>query len=349
MEPETDGDDTKTSKSNKKQKKRKTKTKGLSDEMEDTENDSDLSKDRSNGVTDGSRETSIARLQISASYVPSSGQLFVYIHQGENLASGGPGFIPCFEVRITLLPSKIQRFKTKPQSSANPIFDEFFTFDEVFPEDVQVGSLRARVYRLHGRKRSLVGEMKTELSADLELEEQNVENKWREITPADQIADDISDTVLVTDPEAALMAPKETVPMLQVSLQHKCITGKLNVEIIKARHMKTLTIQKAPETFVQVALLNSHGNEIANGKTSVCKGSFHPVFEETFYLPAIEFELPDLTVIFSVYCKRFRRKELIGWFGIGRESTGEREQLHWDEMIGSRGEPIKGWYTLNQG
>lgn len=98
-----------------------------------------------------------------------------------------------------------------------------------------------------------------------------------------------------------------------------------------------------------MALLNSHGNEIANGKTSVCKGSFHPVFEETFYLPAIEFELPDLTVVFSVYCKRFRRKELIGWFGIGRESTGEREQLHWDEMIGSRGEPIKGWYTLNQG
>ena len=188
LEPETDGDDTKTSKSNMKQKKRKTKTKGLSDEMEDTENDSDLSKDRSNGVTDGSRETSIARLQISASYVLSSGQLFVCIHQGENLASGGPGFIPCFEVRITLLPSKIQRFKTKPQSSANPIFDEFFTFDEVFPEDVQVGSLRARVYRLHGRKRSLVGEMKTELSADLELEEQNVENKWREITPADQIA-----------------------------------------------------------------------------------------------------------------------------------------------------------------
>ena len=60
------------------------------------------------------------------------------------------------------------------------------------------------------------------------------------------LQDDISDTVLVTDPEAALMAPKETVPMLQVSLQHKCITGKLNVEIIKARHMKTLTIQKAP-------------------------------------------------------------------------------------------------------
>ncbi len=180
----------------------------------------------------------------------------------------------------------------------------------------------------------------------------------------------------MTDPESILVAPKETVPMLQISLQYKTITGKLTVEIIKARHMKTLNVQKAPgkefrlisrdskglfflacllkqcfmisEAFVEISLLNANGGEIANAKTGVCKGSFHPTFEETFYFPAIEFELAGLTLVFSVYCKKFRKKELIGWFGIGRESTGEREQLHWDEMIDARGEPIRGWYVLSQ-
>ena len=102
------------------------------------------------------------------------------------------------------------------------------------------------------------------------------------------------------------------------------------------------------EAFVEISLLNSNGGEISNVKTGVCKGSFHPTFEETFYFPAIEFELAGLTLVFSVYCKRFRKKELMGWFSIGRESTGEREQLHWDEMIAARGEPIKGWYVLSQ-
>jgi hypothetical protein len=50
----------------------------------------------------------------------------------------------------------------------------------------------------------------------------------------------------VIDPESVLAAPKETVPMLLISLQYKTVTGRLTVEIIKARHMKTLNVQKVP-------------------------------------------------------------------------------------------------------
>ena len=123
---------------------------------------------------------------------------------------------------------------------------------------------------------------------------------------------------------------------LQVHLPVFCLHQKLIAEV------SFLLI----EAFVEVSLLNSNGGEISCAKTGVCKGSFHPTFEETFYFPAIEFELSGLTLIFSVYYKKFRKKELIGWFGIGRESTGDREQLHWDEMIDARGEAIKGWYLL---
>lgn len=111
--------------------------------------------------------------------------------------------------------------------------------------------------------------------------------------------------------------------------------------VISARYFFT------SEVFVEISLFNANGDKISNGKTGVCKGSFHPVFEESFYFPAIEFELSGLTLVFSVYGQKFRKKELVGWFGIGCESTGEREKLHWEETIHARGEAIKGWYVLN--
>ena len=58
----------------------------------------------------------------------------------------------------------------------------------------------------------------------------------------------------MTDPESVLAAPKETVPMLLIALQYKTITGKLRVEIVKARHMKTLNVQKAPGIIVLLCL-----------------------------------------------------------------------------------------------
>lgn len=334
-------------KAKKKKRKKGGKSKGKSKrkESQDLESEEGAALNDSSAFTEDLAIPLISRLQFSISYSPTSRQILLTIHRGENLGSGSAA---SFEVRVTLLPSKRQKLKTKSQPSGSPEFNELLVFNEVFPEDIELATLRARVYRLTGRQRNLIGEVRADLKADLGLDTSDVDRLWRELTPAADIADDISDTQFVIDPESVLAAPKETVPMLLISLQYKTVTGRLTVEIIKARHMKTLNVQKVPEAFVEVSLLNANGSEISNQKTGVCKGSFHPAFEETFYFPAIEFDLTGLTLVFSVYCKKFRKKELIGWFGIGRESTGERQQLHWDEMIDARGEPIRGWYALSQ-
>ena len=161
---------TKSKNKKRRRKGKKGKSKGLSDGAEDTEAGANSENETLNGVPAASQEVRIARLQISAAYRPSSRQLLVTIHQGEHLPSNSLN--TAFEVRITLLPAN---------------FDELFTFWDVFPEDIQSGALRARVYKLKGRRRALVGEIRCELSADLGLEGQNVKFLWREITPAQEI------------------------------------------------------------------------------------------------------------------------------------------------------------------
>lgn len=42
-----------------------------------------------------------------------------------------------------------------------------------------------------------------------------------------------------------------------------------------------------------------------------------------------------------------RRKEIIGWFSMGRDNTGEDEEAHWKEMIEAKGQPRKRWHILS--
>ena len=91
-------------------------------------------------------------------------------------------------MRVTLLPAKRQKLKTKSQSSGSPVFNELLVFDEVFPDDLEVATLRVRVYRLNGRQRKLIGELRADLKAELGLDTSDVDLLWREITPATDIA-----------------------------------------------------------------------------------------------------------------------------------------------------------------
>lgn len=53
------------------------------------------------------------------------------------------------------------------------------------------------------------------------------------------------------------------------------------------------------------------------------------------------FQLPDVTLVVSVYNKRtIKGRELIGWFSLGRNNTGEEEKIHWNDMREHRGEQV---------
>lgn len=59
------------------------------------------------------------------------------------------------------------------------------------------------------------------------------------------------------------------------------------------------------------------------------------------------FQLPDVTLMVSVYTKRsMKRKDMIGWFALGLNSSGEEELAHWNQMRDSKGEQVCRWHVL---
>ena len=175
-------------KGKKKKRKKGEKSKGKSKRKKSQDLESGI--DDGTGLNDSSVFTDdlavplISRLQFSISYSATSREVLLTIHRGENF---GVGSTTNFEVRATLLPAKRQKLKTKSQSSGNPVFNESLVFDEVFPEDVEVSTLRARVYRLNGRQRKLIGELKAELKVDLGLDTRDLDMLWRDLMPAADI------------------------------------------------------------------------------------------------------------------------------------------------------------------
>lgn len=68
----------------------------------------------------------------------------------------------------------------------------------------------------------------------------------------------------------------------------------------------------------------------------------------TLYQVAL-FQLPDVTLMVSVYNRRsMKRKEMIGWFSLGLNSSGEEESSHWNEMREQKGEQVRSLNELHK-
>lgn len=78
-------------------------------------------------------------------------------------------------------------------------------------------------------------------------------------------------------------------------------------------------MQLLSDTYVKLSLMNSSGQEVQRCKTSIRRGQPNPLFKETFMLQVALFQLPEVTLMVSVYNKKsMKKKEMIGWFSLGR-------------------------------
>lgn len=106
-------------------------------------------------------------------------------------------------------------------------------------------------------------------------------------------------------------------------------------------------LPSGPDTYGRLTLLNSVGQEISRCKTSVRRGQPNPVYKETFVFQVALFQLSDVTLLVSIYNRRsMKRKEMVGWVALGQNSSGEEEQLHWQDMKESRGQQVCRWHVL---
>lgn len=127
------------------------------------------------------------RIQVSASYAPTAEKLAVTVIRAEDVPSKQRGGAASVQVRLVLMPSKRERFKTKAKSSANPNFHENFTFSRVTQGEIHECGLR---FRLYGHERltrgKLIGEVNISLSEfDLDGDDTPL---WRTLTPRSSLS-----------------------------------------------------------------------------------------------------------------------------------------------------------------
>jgi len=298
------------------------------------------------------------RLQVSASYAPTAEKLAVTVIRAEDVPTKQRGGAGSVQVRVVLLPSKKQRFKTKAKPAANPNFHETFTFSRVPQSDLHESGLRFRLYGHEKLTRDkLLGEMTASLT-EFDLEGDG-EALWRTLTPRNALSSsdsmyDLSDTGSIKSNTgsygsvSSLAVAQSGAPELLVSLCYQSLTGRLTVEVLKASNLRNVSMQRAPDTYVKVTLLSTSGKQVAKSKTTIRKSMADPEYNESFMYEISEkdLQLVTLTIAVIAISKARKKKEMIGWFSLGKNYSGQEEIRHWNDMIQEKEQNINCWHTL---
>ncbi|XP_024424112.1 synaptotagmin-16 isoform X2 [Desmodus rotundus] len=289
-------------------------------------------------------------LDVIFEYRAASQKLTVTIVRAQGLPDKDRSGINSWQVHVVLLPSKKQRGRTNIQRGPNPVFKEKVTFAKLEPRDVAACAIRFRLYaarkmtreRMMGEKLFYLSHLHPEGETKVTLVLEPRSNISSGESPLSPSAVSHSDSASSTQSLSHGGAPE-----LLVGLSYNATTGRLSVEVIKGSHFRNLAVNRAPDTYGKLFLLNSVGQEMSRCKTSIRRGQPNPVYKETFVFQVALFQLSDVTLMISIYNRRtMKRKEMIGWIALGQNSSGEEEQDHWEEMKETKGQQVCRWHSL---
>ncbi|NWH51765.1 SYT16 protein, partial [Fregata magnificens] len=294
-------------------------------------------------------------LDVIFNYKASSQKLVVTILEARDIPDKDRSGVNTWQVHTVLMPSKKQRGKTSVQRGPIPMFKDKITFSKLEPEELSSHAIRFRLYAVHkmiGEK--MMGEQLFYLS-NIGLSNISQEGEAKVtlvLEPRSNLSSADSQLSLsaISHSDSASSTQSLShggVPELLVGLSYNATTGRLSVEMIKGSHFRNLAINRPPDTYGKLCLLNSMGQEMSRCKTSIRRGQPNPVYKETFIFQVALFQLSDVTLMISIYNRRsMKRKEMIGWISMGQNSSGEEEQSHWQEMKESKGMQVCRWHTL---
>ncbi|XP_059140694.1 synaptotagmin-16-like isoform X2 [Physella acuta] len=289
-------------------------------------------------------------LEVSFLYDNAHSRMVVKIHQAREIPAKDRGGANSTQVRIMLLPSKRQRHKTKVKEGENPVFDEKIYFNKILPDEITGMGLRFRLYGVERMRRErMIGESIIGF-ASLNLEQETTH--WVVLEPRSNLSHgdsgfDVSSLSRSDSGSSNQSLQHGGMPELLIALAYNGTTGRLSIEVIKGSNFRNMAMNRAPDTYVKLSLMNSAGQEVQRCKTSIRRGQPNPLFKETFMLQVALFQLPEVTLMVSVYNKKsMKKKEMIGWFSLGMNSSGEEESAHWLDMRESKGEQVCRWHVL---
>ncbi|XP_076258275.1 synaptotagmin 14 isoform X2 [Rhynchophorus ferrugineus] len=304
--------------------------------------------------TEGDRLVSrCGHLEVALLYDAPMRKMTVHVLQARNIPSRDRGQPTHTQVRLILLPSKKQKHKTKIRSGENPQYMESFLLHRVNPEDVNSMGIRLRLYGCERMRRErLIGEAVISF-ANINLELEN--NFWLTMesrcnTTLSGCAGDLMSLARSDSTGSTHSMQHGGVPELLLGLCYNAITGRLSAEVVKGSHFRNLALNRAPDTYVKLNLVSSTGQELAHSKTTIRRGQPNPLFKETFVFQVALFQLADVTLMVSVYNRKgvTKKKEMVGWFSLGLNSSGAEELAHWMDMKEFQQEQICRWHVLVQ-
>ncbi|XP_071053339.1 synaptotagmin-16 isoform X2 [Onthophagus taurus] len=290
-------------------------------------------------------------LEIALLYDAPMRKMTVHVLQARDIPSRDRGQPTHTQVRLILLPSKKQKHKTKIRSGDNPQYMESFLLHRVNPEDVNSMGVRLRLYGCERMRRErLIGEAVVSF-ANINLELEN--NFWltlesRANATLNGCTGELMSLARSDSTGSTHSMQHGGVPELLLGLSYNATTGRLSVEVVKGSHFRNLAINRAPDTYVKLLLVSSTGQELAHSKTTVRRGQPNPLFKETFVFQVALFQLADVTLMVSVYNRKgvTKKKEMVGWFSLGLNSSGAEELAHWMDMKEFQQEQICRWHVL---
>uniref|UniRef100_H3BFL2 Synaptotagmin 16 n=1 Tax=Latimeria chalumnae TaxID=7897 RepID=H3BFL2_LATCH len=289
-------------------------------------------------------------LDVIFNYMPLNQKLLVTIAAARDIPDKDRSGANLWQVHTVLLPSKKHRAKTNVQRGPNPVFTETFHFNKLEPEELGRYALRFRLYAVRKMNRErMMGETMFKLSNLNQEEEMKTTLVLEPRSNMSSVDSQMSlSPISYSDSASSTQSLSHGgVPELLVGLSYNATTGRLSVEIIKGSHFRNFALNRPPDTYAKLSLLNSVGQEMSRCKTSIRRGQPNPVYKETFIFQVALFQLSEVTLMISIYNRRsMKRKEMIGWISLGQNSSGEEEQNHWQEMKDSKGHQVCRWHTL---
>ncbi|KAM3852633.1 synaptotagmin-16 isoform 1-T1 [Vipera latastei] len=289
-------------------------------------------------------------LDVIFDYKPLSQKLIVTIVEAKDIPDKDRSGASTWQVHTVLMPSKKQRGKTSVQKGPNPMFKDKVTFTKLAPEMLSSYALRFRLYSVRKMmKERMMGEQLFYLS---HLNQEGEMKTTLVLEPRSNLCSGGSQLSLsaISHSDSASSTQSLShggVPELLVGLSYNATTGRLSVEMIKGSHFRNLAINRPPDTYGKLCLLNSVGQEMSRCKTSVRRGQPNPIYKETFIFQVALFQLSDVTLMISIYNRRsIKRKEMIGWISMGQNSSGEEELSHWQEMKECKTQQVCRWHML---
>ncbi|XP_038263470.1 synaptotagmin-16 isoform X1 [Dermochelys coriacea] len=289
-------------------------------------------------------------LDVIFDYKASSQKLLVTILEAKDIPDKDRSGVNTWQVHTVLMPSKKQRGKTSIQKGPIPVFKDKMTFNKLEPEKLNSYALRFRLYAVRKMIREqMMGEQLFYLRS---LNQEREVKVTLVLEPRSDMSSGDSQISLsaISHSDSASSTQSLShggVPELLVGLSYNATTGRLSVEMMKGSHFRNLAINRPPDTYGKLCLLNSMGQEMSRCKTSIRRGQPNPIYKETFVFQVALFQLSDVTLMISIYNRRsMKRKEMIGWISMGQNSSGEEEQNHWQEMKETKGQQVCRWHTL---